>query len=239
MHEISHDDRYAMAEDFIDAMKHLWRARPGAYQGPYYRMDAAASSLAPLQAEPLLINAGASPAGVTFAAKHADWIFLTGADGAEIKGKIEKANEIARAHGRPDNAIRAMIHANLIVRDTDEEAQAVGEALRNQVDFDAAREFASELMGGMETFRRVLGAHNERDRLLRVGSRGGGQLLHGSPKTIVGEIVRLHQEFGCKGIAFSFPIWSPEEVRRSLLAILPLLAETGIWQSPYQRGWSW
>jgi hypothetical protein len=55
----------------------------------------------------------------------------------------------------------------------------------------------------------------------------------------VDEIVRLHREYGCRGLAFSFPVWSPEEVRRSLLSILPLLVEAGVWISPHERGWSW
>ncbi|MEO8559576.1 MAG: LLM class flavin-dependent oxidoreductase [Rhodospirillales bacterium] len=236
---IGHDDRYAMAEDFIDAMKHLWAGNGGTYVGPYYRLDANAASLAPLQRQPLLINAGASAAGLSFAGKHADWIFLTGADGAEIKAKIAKVNDIARERGRAESSIRAMMHANLIVRDSDDEALALGEMIRQKVDFDAAREFAAELMGGMETYRRVLGAQSEHDRLVRVGSRGGGQLLHGSPRTVVADIIRLREEYGCRGLAFSFPIWSPDEVRTTLLKILPLLAEAGVWTSPYERGWSW
>jgi alkanesulfonate monooxygenase SsuD/methylene tetrahydromethanopterin reductase-like flavin-dependent oxidoreductase (luciferase family) len=80
---------------------------------------------------------------------------------------------------------------------------------------------------------------SENERLLRVGSRGGGQLLHGSPRTVVAEIVRLHREYGCRGLAFSFPVWSPDEVHRSLLSILPLLVEAGVWISPHERGWSW
>lgn len=237
--DIGHDDRYAMAEDFIDTMKHLWAGNSGPYRGPYYALDIGATSLAPIQERPLLINAGASPAGLIFAAKHADWIFLTGADGAEIKAKIAKVNETAREHGREQGSIRAMLHANIVVRDSDDEALALGESIRRQVDLDAAREFTAELMGGMETYRRVLGAHGEHDRLVRAGSRGGGQLLHGSPRTVVAEILRLREEYGCRGLAFSFPLWSPDEVRATMLKILPLLAEAGVWVSPYRRGWSW
>jgi len=239
MANIGHDDRYAMAEDFIDALKYLWMGKSGGYDGRYYKVDVRATSLPPLQRDPLMINAGASAAGLDFAAKQADWIFLTGTDAAEVTGKMAKVNATARDNGRSDTAIRAMMHANLIVRDSDDEAQALGESIRQKVDLDAAREFAAELMGGMDTFRRMLGAQNERDRLIRVGSRGGGQLLHGSPRTVVSEIVRLHREYGCRGLAFSFPIWSPEEVRRSLLSIMPLLVEAGIWISPHERGWSW
>ncbi len=239
MGNIGHDDRYAMAEDFMDAMKHLWAGKETRFDGRYYQLDEAARSLPPLQAEPLLINAGASPAGLSFAAKHADWIFLTGADAAEVQGKMAKVNEIARQGGRAQSTIRAMMHANLIVRDSDDEAQAAAAQIRAQIDFDAAREFSAELMGGMETYRKVLGAHNEHDRLVRVGSRGGGQILHGSPRTVVEGILHLHREFGCRGLAFSFPLWSPQEVRRSLMSILPLLVEAGIWTSPYERGWSW
>lgn len=239
MKNIGHDDRYAMAEDFMNATKHLWSGQAGGYEGRYYKVGAQATSLPPLQRDPLLINAGASAAGLDFAARHADWIFLTGSDAPEITSKIAKVNAIARDNGRPNSAIRAMMHANLIVRDSDDEALSLGESIRRQVDLDAAREFAAELMGGMDTFHRMLSGQSERERLVRVGSRGGGQLLHGSPRTVVSEIVRLHRKYGCRGLAFSFPVWSPDEVRRSLLSILPLLVEAGVWISPYERGWSW
>ncbi|WP_373084798.1 LLM class flavin-dependent oxidoreductase [Sneathiella sp.] len=239
MGQIEHDRRYEMADDYLGAMKHLWSGDLTGYQGQFYNVPPGVGSPRPLQREPLVISAGASPAGQAFAAKHADWMFMSAADSKEMTDKIENVNNMAAGFGRPKGSIRVMLHASLIVRESDDEAEAAAEEIKSQVDLEGAREFVSELMGGMDTMRQNFGSLEERERLLRVGSRGAARPLFGSPRTVVEKIVEMHRDFNCRGIAFSLPLWSPEILRSHMSDILPLLAETGIWRSPFDRGWTW
>lgn len=236
---IEHDRRYEMADDYLRAMKHLWAGAADGYRGPHYSLPPGTGCLAPVQREPLIIAAGASPAGQAFAARHADWMFMSAADAPEMRGKIENVARLAAESGRPDGDIRIMLHASLIVRDSDDEAEAVAQEINAQVDLEGAREFVTELMGGMDTMRRNFGVLGEEERLRRVGSRGAARALYGSPRTVVERIVDIYNDFNCRGIAFTLPLWSPEILRETMSAILPLLAETGLWRSPRERGWSW
>jgi hypothetical protein len=52
-------------------------------------------------------------------------------------------------------------------------------------------------------------------------------------------IEKLHRRFGCDGMAFTLPVWSPEEIRRVGELVLPRLEAKGIWILPASRDWGW
>ena len=92
----AHDDRYAIADDFMEAVYKLWEGSwdddavrvdrerrifadpPGSAQrhaGPYYRCEGAHLSEPSPQRTPVLYQAGASSRGQRFAAAHAECVF--------------------------------------------------------------------------------------------------------------------------------------------------------------------
>lgn len=52
-------------------------------------------------------------------------------------------------------------------------------------------------------------------------------------------IEMLHRRFGCDGMAFTLPVWSPEEIRRVGELVLARLEAKGIWILPASRDWGW
>ena len=96
---IPHDERYAVAEDYVELMYKLWEAswEDGAalrdkarkvfvdparvhtisHEGPYLRANAIHLSEPSAQRTPLLFSAGSSPAGLEFVGRHAECAFIS------------------------------------------------------------------------------------------------------------------------------------------------------------------
>jgi alkanesulfonate monooxygenase SsuD/methylene tetrahydromethanopterin reductase-like flavin-dependent oxidoreductase (luciferase family) len=240
--DVPHDDRYLMAAEFLEALQVLWSAEPGApvaFDGTYYRFAGPAPGPRPVQDRPWIINAGSSPAGQEFCARHADWIFMVARDEAEVKAKMENISRLTTVHDREPDSVRVMLDANIIVRDSDEEAARVARSIREQVDVPAAREYALALMGGMEAYRSMFRDKDELETLTHLGSGAGAIRIHGSPTTVADRIIALNRDYGCKGLALSFPFTDPDEVRRFGVQVLPLLERAGVWRDPRVQGWSW
>jgi alkanesulfonate monooxygenase SsuD/methylene tetrahydromethanopterin reductase-like flavin-dependent oxidoreductase (luciferase family) len=94
-----HDDRYEVAEDYMSVVYKLWegswaddavvadvkkgvftrpdRVRRVRHDGPHYKLDALRLSEPSLQRTPVLYQAGTSPAGRAFAARHAECVFMS------------------------------------------------------------------------------------------------------------------------------------------------------------------
>jgi dimethylsulfone monooxygenase len=74
---LSHDERYAMADEFVTLMKWLWASKePIDFQGKYYRSLGGLVKVKPTRRpRPILVSAGHSEAGIDFAAKHCEWLF--------------------------------------------------------------------------------------------------------------------------------------------------------------------
>ena len=94
------------------------------YTGKNYNLKAAFSQPHGVQARPVLLNAGRSPRGREFAAKHCDIAFVSAHNPAPaaIKKQVEDyRNEARTKFGRE---IQIWMSAYVVLRDTIEEAQA-------------------------------------------------------------------------------------------------------------------
>ena len=94
-----HDDRYEVAEDYMSVVYKLWegswaddavvadvnkgvftrpdRVRRVRHDGPHYKLDALHLAEPSPQRTPVLYQAGTSPAGRAFAARHAECVFMS------------------------------------------------------------------------------------------------------------------------------------------------------------------
>lgn len=236
---LDHDARYRRARELTDAITVLWEGDEVDLHGEHLDVTGALNVPPRAQDRPLVISAGTSPAGLEFAARSADWLFISGPDGASTRTRIAAADRLAQAAGRPPGSIRPMMLGDLVVRDTDAEAEAVRQDVRSKVDLDAAREFAIGIMGSIDAYRELFERDEDPEVLRDYGSKLGRQQFYGSPQRVAAEIVRVHREFGAKGLAFTFPYWAPEQIRRCLEPVLPLLEDAGVWTSPKRKGWTW
>jgi FMNH2-dependent dimethyl sulfone monooxygenase len=87
--QIDHDQRYAMADEFTELMQALWASQENvSREGRYWRLIDAFVTPKPRFGRPLLVNATGSPAGIAYAAKHSDLVFITSPGGGRVDAAI-------------------------------------------------------------------------------------------------------------------------------------------------------
>ncbi len=120
--QVAHDDRYDVAEDYMQATYKLWegswedgavlRDRAGRrfadagkihrilHEGPHFRVDAIHLCEPSPQRTPVLFQAGASRRGRDFAARHAECVFINGPSKKVIGNIVADLRARAVAAGR-------------------------------------------------------------------------------------------------------------------------------------------
>ncbi len=141
-----HDERYAIAEDYMEVVYKLWegswaddaviadvnsgvftrpeRVRQVRHDGPYYKLDGLHLSEPSPQRTPVIYQAGASPAGRAFAARHAECVFMSGPSKKVIAPRVAAIRKLAAESGRDPRAILMFAMMTVVVATTDEEAEA-------------------------------------------------------------------------------------------------------------------
>ncbi|OCK80018.1 putative xenobiotic compound monooxygenase, DszA family [Lepidopterella palustris CBS 459.81] len=142
-----HDERYAMAEEYLKVMYKLWesswrddavvldrkkgiytypdRVREFNHKGKYYTVPGPHLCQPSPQRTPVLLQAGTSKAGKNFAAQHAEAIFVAGHSPSVVAKNVAEVRELARTQfGRDPENIKFLALICPIVGRTKEEATA-------------------------------------------------------------------------------------------------------------------
>jgi long-chain alkane monooxygenase len=142
---IDHDQRYEIAEEFMEVVYGLWegswadgsfvgdkesgtfadptKVRAIDHQGEHFASAGPHVSIPSPQRTPVLIQAGASPRGVAFGAAHAEVIFVGWSSPESVRKGLAEVRRQADEIGRDGSEIRALSGADVIVGRTHEEAQ--------------------------------------------------------------------------------------------------------------------
>ncbi|KAH7267898.1 luciferase-like domain-containing protein [Fusarium solani] len=100
------------------------------HQGKFYKSSSAHQVDPSPQRTPVLFQAGMSPAGSSFAAKHAECIFCGGASPALVAKSIEQTRQKARENSRDPYDLKFFVQFTPILGATDQEAQEKYERYR-------------------------------------------------------------------------------------------------------------
>jgi FMN-dependent oxidoreductase (nitrilotriacetate monooxygenase family) len=144
--QIPHDERYAVAEEFMEVVYKLWesswdddavvddeaggvfvdpsRVHPIGHAGRYFQVPGIALSEPSAQRTPALYQAGTSAAGKAFAARHAEGVFLSTYSPELARGVVRDVRALARAAGRDPDSLKFLAIATVIVAETEEKARA-------------------------------------------------------------------------------------------------------------------
>jgi alkanesulfonate monooxygenase SsuD/methylene tetrahydromethanopterin reductase-like flavin-dependent oxidoreductase (luciferase family) len=121
--KLEHDDRYEQGEEWWSIVRRIWAGeQPFDYDGQHYRFRGVEGAPRPYGGRaPLMMNAGSSPAGRSFAVRFSDLHF----DGvmtpeASIE-RIAETKRLAREHGR-DRGIQVWTPVGVVCRPTRREA---------------------------------------------------------------------------------------------------------------------
>ncbi|KAJ9144999.1 Xenobiotic compound family [Pleurostoma richardsiae] len=153
-----HDLRYEMADEYLTLAYKLWESSwadgavlkdPGTHtytdpskvrkivhEGRFFRSESAHQVDPSPQRTPLLFQAGMSPAGSAFAAKHAECIFVGGPNPAFVENNIRKTRELAAAQGRNPYDLKFFVQFTPVLGETDEEAREKYERYKRYADLD-------------------------------------------------------------------------------------------------------
>jgi FMN-dependent oxidoreductase (nitrilotriacetate monooxygenase family) len=155
-HLLEHDERYVMAEEYVTVVKALWDSwEPGAiiadtetgyytdhtkvhpihHHGKYFNVRGPLNLPAGPQGHPALCQAGGSPTGRDFAAKHANVILSApyGIDG--MKAYRDDVRSKALAHGRAEDAAKVMFIVQPVIGETMDDAREIARR-RNEMTQD-------------------------------------------------------------------------------------------------------
>ncbi|KAI1138356.1 Nitrilotriacetate monooxygenase component A/pristinamycin IIA synthase subunit A [Hypoxylon sp. FL0543] len=164
--QIEHDERYRIAEEYMDVVYKLWesswrddavirdrekgqfavagRVRPINHKGKYFQVPGPHISEPSPQRTPFLFQAGTSKAGTEFGAKHAEAVFMGGQLPELVRKSVDALRSTAREFGRDPSHIKVFTGLTIIVDETDEKAQAKYKEYLSYAD----REGALALLGG-------------------------------------------------------------------------------------------
>lgn len=142
--QIAHDERYKIADEYLDVCYKLWEGswrddavvksekgyadpdgvRQIEHKGKYFNVPGPHLCEPSLQRTPFLLQAGTSTAGKKFAAKHAEGIFLNGHLPELVKPSVESIRKQAAEQGRDLSKIKVIAGVLVVVAETDEAAEA-------------------------------------------------------------------------------------------------------------------
>ena len=163
-----HAERYAMAEEFVEACRLLWDSwdddafiadkeaglfvRRGSlhvptFEGKYFSIQGALNVPRPPQGHPVLIQAGSSGPGQALAARIADVVFTAQNEFAEAREFYRTLKEQVAAQGRPADGVLVMPGVMPVLGRTEREAQDVFAELNRNIDTAQAFTVLSERLG--------------------------------------------------------------------------------------------
>lgn len=150
--EVAHDDRYEIAEEYLDVLYKLWegswdddavirdrdnrvytdpaKVRYIDHVGPHFSVAGPHLSEPSIQRTPVIFQAGSSDRGREFAAKHAEGVFVGGRSIEVYRENVADIRRRAVLEGRDPQHIKTYASAVIIVGKTREDAERKAEEYR-------------------------------------------------------------------------------------------------------------
>ncbi len=160
--QMQHDDRYDLADEYMDAVYALWEGgwkdgavlrEPGCYTDParvrrvehhgkQYDISAIPQWEPSPQRTPVLFQAGASPRGMQFAGRHAECVFVNGTTPEAVAAQVRALRTAAAPR-----ALRVFVGATIVVGRTEREARDLLAEYAAYADPEATLAHASASLG--------------------------------------------------------------------------------------------
>ncbi len=276
-----HDTRYEMAEEYMDVMYQLWegswqdgavladvatgvltdptRVHKVAHAGRFFTLEAYHLCEPSAQRTPVLYQAGGSPAGRAFAAKHAECVFVAGGSTTGVGRSIAELRAQAAAAGRDPSSLLVFPLMTVVVAATDEEADAKLAEYRACVDPEAAltlvsgwagvdfaqwdlddlveNVYADGVQGAIGQFTRRPGGRSWTVRQVAeyLGVGGSGPVVVGSPGRVADELERWIDETDADGFNLTRVVM-PETYDDFIDLVVPELQRRGRYKTSYVPG---
>ena len=279
--QAGHDDRYDVAEEYMEVVYKLWEgswqddavlrdrangifADPAKvhrvrHEGNNYRLDAIHLSEPSPQRTPVLYQAGTSPRGREFAARHAECVFMSGPSAKIIAPRVAAIRKLAAEAGRDPRSILMFSMMTVILGRTEEEAAAKHAEYRKYISHEGALTLMSGWTGvdfstydldqevrhvlndaGRSAMDNITRADPDRVWTVRevaehVGIGGIGPLLVGTPEKVADAIEAWVEQTDVDGLNLCYAI-SPGSFEEVADLLVPELTRRGRYKDAYSRG---
>jgi len=279
--QTAHDDRYDVADEYMEVVYKLWegswqddavlrdRAR-GIFadptkvhrvhhDGPNYRLDAIHLSEPSPQRTPVLYQAGTSPRGRSFAARHAECVFMSGPSAKIVAARVAALRALVAEIGRDPAELLIFSLMTVILGETEAEAAAKHADYRRHISHEGALTLMSGWTGvdfstydldqeirhvqneaGRSAMDNISRADPDRVWTVRevaehVGIGGIGPVLVGTPDKVADEIEAWIEATGVDGLNLAFAV-SPDSFADVADLLVPELTRRGRYKAAYQPG---
>jgi FMN-dependent oxidoreductase (nitrilotriacetate monooxygenase family) len=273
-----HDTRYDMADEYIEIVHRLWDSwEPDAmiadrengilvdptkvhaidYEGEYYRCRGPLNSGPLPQGRAVIAQAGGSPRGRQFAARHADTVVahVKGVDGMKAYRDDIRAKMVE--YGRDPKNCKVLFLVAPILADTEEEAQQraaqrVASAARHldtrlaalakitnidfsQFDLDApiGQLSTNGHQQSLLEFMRKAGNRTLRQAITDYSASGLSVDLVGTPDSVAAKMGEVMEEVGGDGFLFSLPNVTRRSIAEITDGLVPALQQRGLTRRAY------
>jgi FMN-dependent oxidoreductase (nitrilotriacetate monooxygenase family) len=272
-----HDLRYEMADEWMEVVDRLWNSwepgaivndsdggtfadhtkiRPIEFEGRYYKCRGPLNMPPGPQRRPVICQAGGSPAGRTFAAKHADTIVARARTVEACKAYRDDVRTQMVAHGRDPDDCKVMFCIGLVLGETVQEARekrqrqnaAMVANLQPRLahmsfltgkdfsKFDLDAQLPEMKTNGsrsaFEGYTSATGAKTLREMLIDPGS--GGIDFTGTPDSVAAELGEVAEQIGGDGFLITETV-----TRRTISEVTDGLAQAlrrrGLMRGSYEH----
>lgn len=276
--QVPHDERYQAAEEFLEVCYKLWessweddavtadkaggvyadprKVHPVEHKGRYFSVPGVFLCEPSPQRTPLLFQAGSSPSGLAFAARHAEAVFFSETRPDVLAPKVARLRELAERHGRDPRSLKMLPLMTVVTGPTDLEARAKLADYQRYASYDGAL----ALYGGWsgldlsgydpdqplryvrtEAVRSAVEGFTTADpsrewtprEIARfVGIGGRGPVVAGGPGTVADEMERWIDEADVDGFNLAYAI-TPGTFEDIVEYVVPVLQARGLLRTSY------
>jgi long-chain alkane monooxygenase len=276
-----HDARYDIADEYMEVVYKLWEgswedgavicdrehgifADPAkihriSHRGENFTVDAIHLAEPSPQRTPVLYQAGSSPKGRDFGARHAECVFVSGPSPQVIAPRIADIRRLAASYGRKPDDILIFALATVIVAPTEAEAHAKHRDYKQYIDREGALALMSGWAGidlstygydqvvryiendaGRSAMENITRA--DPDRVWTVGQiadhvaiGGIGPLVTGSPEQVADTLEHWIEVTGADGFNLAYAV-APETMFDFVEFVVPELQKRGRYKREYVPG---
>ena len=281
--ELPHDERYAVADEYMEVIYKLlegsWeddavildkkssifanpnKIHPIKHKGKYFEVPGIHICEPSVQRTPVLFQAGNSPRGIEFAARHAEAIFIAPITKEYTRTAIKQVRDALVRAGRDPHSAKIYVLATIITDKSDKLAQAkykdllsyvseegslvlnsgwLGENLGKYALDDLISNIKSNaILGKVEEFANSQTNEGKAWRLrdlIKVAGIGAlGQKIVGGAKSVADELEKLVEYSDADGFNLAYAT-TPGTFSDVVEFIVPELQKRGLYQESYAEG---
>jgi FMN-dependent oxidoreductase (nitrilotriacetate monooxygenase family) len=275
-----HDLRYDMADEYVAAVRALWGSwEPGAlvadsakgvlvdpakvhhvnFEGTWFKTRGPLNSGPCPQGQPVIAQAGGSPRGRAFAARHADTIVAHAKGIGGMKAYRDDVRRHMTEQGRDPDSCKVLFMIAPILGETEELAQELKRRRTAQaaaqipqrlaffgklinVDFsgfDLDRPIADVELStnghqlNLEQFKRIAGTRTLRETMADYNATSLSVELVGTPDSVAARMGEVMEEVGGDGYLFSLANVSRRTLAEIEDGLVPALQDRGLMRKAY------